>query len=114
MQKDVSFVLRDEDCSNPVVLHVLMQKDSPNYELPDEFFELKDVLGDYGRLPHMLNQTLSLYEFHKIEEMARDNYFNADAILSRVTTYLMAIRNSWANVQKGKELINLMEKGIKW
>ena len=114
MQKDVSFVLRDEDSSNPVVLHVLMQKDSPNYELPDEFFELKDVLGDYGRLPHMLNQTLSLYEFHKVEEMSRDKYFNTDAILSRVTAYLMAIRNSWASVQKGKELIDLMEKGIRW
>ena len=62
----------------------------------------------------MLNQTLSLYEFHKVEEMSRDKYFNTDAILSRVTAYLMAIRNSWASVQKGKELIDLMEKGIRW
>ena len=46
--------------------------------------------------------------------MSRDKYFNTDAILSRVTAYLMAIRNSWASVQKGKELIDLMEKGIRW
>lgn len=114
MNIDVSYVLRDEDSSNPVVLQVLMQKDSPNYELPDEFFDLRDVLGDYGRLPHTLNRSLSLYEFHKIEEMCRDQYFDANGVLARVAAYLLAIRNSLVSVEKGRKTINSMEQGIKW
>ncbi|EPJ21656.1 hypothetical protein CP03DC29_0858B, partial [Chlamydia psittaci 03DC29] len=114
MKLDVSYVLRDEDSSNPVVLQVLMQKDAPNYELPEEFSDLSDVLQDYGRLPHTLNRTLSLYEFHKIEEMYRDKYFDANAVLARVTAYLFAIRNSMVDLEKGKNIINSMEKAITW
>ncbi len=114
MNLDVSYVLRDEDSSNPTVLQVLMQKDSPNYELPRDFFDLSDVLSDYGRLPHTLNRTLALYEFHKIEEMGRDKSFDSDAILARITSYLFAIRNSLLNLEKGREMINAMEKEIRW
>ncbi|CAG9045880.1 hypothetical protein NVRI1_00212 [Chlamydia abortus] len=114
MKLDVSYVLRDEDSSNPVVLQVLMQKDAPNYELPEEFSDLSGVLQDYGRLPHTLNRTLSLYEFHKIEEMYRDKYFDTNAVLARVTAYLFAIRNSMVDLEKGKNIINSMEKAITW
>ncbi|WP_348662866.1 DUF2764 family protein [Chlamydia vaughanii] len=114
MNLDVSYVLRDEDSSDPVVLQVLMQKDSPHYELPGEFSDLSNVLEDYGRLPHTLNRTLSLYEFHKIEEMYRDNYFDANAVLAKVAAYLFAIRNSLVSLEKGKNIINSMEKAITW
>ncbi|BAE81098.1 conserved hypothetical protein [Chlamydia felis Fe/C-56] len=114
MKLDVSYVLRDEDSSDPVVLQVLMQKDAPNYELPGEFSDLSDVLQDYGRLPHTLNRTLSLYEFHKIEEMGRDKYFDANAILAKVAAYLFAIRNGMVNLDKGRNIINSMEKAITW
>ncbi|EPP34525.1 hypothetical protein CP10139811_0393 [Chlamydia ibidis] len=114
MQLDVSYVLRDEDSSDPVVLQVLMQKDAPNYELPDGFSDLSSVLEDYGHLPHTLHRTLSLYEFHKMEEMYRNWYFDANAVLGRVATYLFAIRNSMVNLEAGKQKINSMEKAIAW
>ncbi|EPP37393.1 hypothetical protein BOKEGFJH_00447 [Chlamydia avium] len=111
---DVSYVLRNEDSSDPIVLQVLMQKDSPHYELPQEFADLSSMLEDYGRLPHTLNRTLSLYEFHKIEEMYRDKFFDSDAVLAKITTYLLAIYNSVANVEKGRNIINSMERAITW
>ncbi|ANG65770.1 DUF2764 family protein [Chlamydia gallinacea] len=114
LQLDVSYVLRNEDSSDPIVLQVLMQKDSPHYELPREFADLSSVLEDYGHLPHTLNRTLSLYEFHKIEEMYRDKYFDADAVLAKITTYLLAIHHNVASVEKGRNIINSMERAITW
>lgn len=114
LQLDVSYILRNEDSSDPIVLQVLMQKDSPHYELPREFADLSSVLEDYGHLPHTLNRTLSLYEFHKIEEMYRDKYFDADAVLAKIATYLLAIHNSVASVEKGRNIINSMERAITW
>ncbi|ANH78871.1 DUF2764 family protein [Candidatus Chlamydia sanziniae] len=111
---DVSYVLRDEDSSDPIVLEVLMQKDAPNYELPKEFSDLKGVLEDYGRLPQTLHRTLALYEFHKLEEFYREAYFNENFILARVTAYMFAIRNGLTNFAKGNEIINHIEQAITW
>ncbi|AAP98020.1 hypothetical protein CpB0087 [Chlamydia pneumoniae TW-183] len=114
LNMDVSYVLRDEDSSDPVVLEVLMQKDSPNYELPEEFSDLQGVLDDYGLLPHTLNRALALYQFHKLEGFCSDSYFDGNVILARCATYMFAIRNSLASVEKGREIINHIEKAIKW
>ncbi|SPN73254.1 Protein of unknown function (DUF2764) [Chlamydia serpentis] len=114
LHMDVSYILRNEDSSDPVVLKVLMQKDSPNYELPQEFSDLQVVLDDYGRLPHTLNRALSLYQFHKLEGFYCDSYFDGNVILARSAAYMFAIRNSLANIEKGREMINQLEKAIKW
>lgn len=114
LHQDVSYVLRNEDSSDPVVLQVLIQKDAPHYELPEGFEDLSPVLEDYGRLPHTLNRTFARYEHHKIEEMYRDRYFDAEAVLSEVIAYLFAIRNSEVSAEKGKNIINSMEKAITW
>ncbi|AGW39056.1 hypothetical protein CPE2_0651 [Chlamydia pecorum W73] len=111
---DVSYLLRNEDSSDPVVLQVLMQKDAPNYELPQEFSDLKDLLADYGRLPHTLHRTLLLYEFHKLEEFYRNAYFDENLILAKAASYMFAIRNHLANAKKGREIINQIEKAITW
>ncbi|WP_201457051.1 DUF2764 family protein [Chlamydia sp. 17-3921] len=111
---DVSYVLRNEDNSDPVVLHILMQKDAPNYELPKEFSDLQGVLEDYGRLPHTLHRTLLLYEFHKLEEFYRDAYFDESLILARAASYMFAIRNHLVDSERGREIINQIEKAITW
>lgn len=114
MHEDVSYVLRDENATDDVVLHVLMQKDAPQYELPPMFSDLKDLLEDYGRLSQSLHRSLFFYEFHKIEEMTRDSYFDSKVILGRAAAYLLAIRYNAVDVEKGKQIINLMEKEITW
>lgn len=114
MQMDVAYVLRNEDASDAVVLQVLMQKDAPRYELPDAFADLGNILEDYGHLPYSLYRSLSLYEFHKIEEMARNSSFDSNVVLARVVLYLLAIRHSSMNVEKGTQIINSMEKEITW
>ncbi len=114
MRMDMSYVLRNEDHSDPIVLHTLMQKDAPQYELPWEFRDLKASLEDYGRLSHTLYQSLELYEFYKLEEMTRDYYFDSGLVLGRAVSYLLALRRSRANVDVGKIFIGEMEKSLTW
>lgn len=114
MQEDVAYVLRNEDLSDEVVLQVLMQKDAPRYELPNAFADLDRILDDYSHLPYSLYRSLSLYEFHKVEEMARDSFFDSNVVLARIVLYLLAIRHSSINIEKGKQIINAMEKEIIW
>lgn len=114
MKTDISYVLRDENATDDVVLHVLMQKDAPQYELPPVFSDLKAILADYGRLPVSLYKSLFFYEFHKIEEMTRSSYFDSNVVLGRATAYLLAIRYHSIDANKGKQIINHMEKEITW
>ncbi|WP_213318216.1 DUF2764 family protein [Chlamydiifrater volucris] len=114
MQLDMSYVLRNEDHSDPIVLHTLMQKDAPQYELPWEFRDLKASLEDYGRLSHTLYRSLELYEFYKLEELMRDYYFDSGLVLGRAVSYLLALKRSRASIEIGKNFIGEMEKSLTW
>ena len=81
-----------EDPTDPIVAHILAQKDSEVYEPPYEYAELKELLASCNADPLAEHRALAEYRFRKIAELAENRPFTIDQILSYMAQ-LMIIEN---------------------
>lgn len=90
--RDVVKELQFEDPTDPIVAHILAQKDSEVYEPPYEYAELKELLASCNADPLAEHRALAEYRFRKIAELAENRPFTIDQILSYMAQ-LMIIEN---------------------
>lgn len=104
-QADLTFQLQFEDFSDPVVALILAQKDSEDFDPPQEFADLKERLRMCGDDPWQQFQTVAHYRFEKIDELAGYLLFSIDWILGYVAKLMIAEKWIELDEERGKTII---------
>jgi hypothetical protein len=97
--------LQFEDSTDPFVMQILVQKDAPQYEPPEEYREIKELLQACGTDPLKQSRAISLYRFNKIEEMNEATQFSMDWILAYIVR--LTILEHWNELDQAKGKIIL-------
>ncbi len=112
LKKDVAVELQYEDPTDPIVAQILAQRDSPTYEPPFEYKELKPIFEQFGDKPLELHKEIYLYQFNHIIELWGTEIFTLDRILNYMARLILCERWLELDVQKGIKVIDTVEKDI--
>ena len=97
--------LQFEDPTDPFVMQILTQKDAPQYEPPEEYREVKEMLQSCGKNPWEQNKAIALYRFNKVDEMNEATQFSMDWILAYLVR--LTILEHWNELDQAKGKIIL-------
>jgi len=97
--RDVGKELQFEDFSDPLVAHILAQKDSDRYEPPAEYAELKGILDSCAYDPWEEHKAIVGWRFRKIADMAEGN-FSIDQVLAYMAQLMLV--EYWHELDEGK------------
>lgn len=108
--RDIYKELQYEDPNEDIVAQILAQKDSPTYEPPEKYEELKVLFNQYYDDPIELQKALIDYRFTKITEELNIELFSIDRILAYMIEVIMVERWMRMDKQKGLEIVDSMMK----
>lgn len=111
LKRDVMRELQFEDFSDPLVAHILAQKDSEQYEPLVEYTELKELLTSTGSDPWEKYKAFAAWRFHKIEEMVQAPLFSIDWILGYMARLIIAEDWNDLDEDRGKIILNTFTSG---
>ena len=111
MKRNITEQLQFEDFTDPIIAHILAQKDMEDYDPPIEYQDLKNHLLASGEDPWQQYKTVIEYEFERIEEMTGYPLFSLDWILGYVARLMLIERYYELDEDKGKEIINKYKTG---
>lgn len=109
--RDVAKELQFEDPMDPFVAHILAQKDSPTYDPPFEYAELKDLIASSYADPWAEHKAFEEYRFRKIEEFAEHNTFTIDQILGYMARLMIHESISELDIEKGNMILETFKSG---
>lgn len=105
LQRDLSRELQFEDFSDPLVHSILAQKDSPSYDPPTEYQELKDYYLAEILNPWEQNKKIYQWRLNQIEELVEKPFFSIEWILAYFAQFLIIERWNEMNEVKGKIIL---------
>jgi hypothetical protein len=103
--RDLLKELQFHDVKNPLVMHILSQKDTPSYNPPAEFIELKEVYLACGKDPWQKFIQTARWRFNKIDQLVDRPIFSIDWILAYMAKLLIAEEVSEPDTQRGEILL---------
>jgi uncharacterized protein DUF2764 len=109
--RDVTKELQYEDFSDPIVAHILAQRDAPQYEPPPEYLELKELLLSCGSDPWQKLKVFAAWRFRKVEEMVDRPLFSIDWILAYMVRLLIIEDWNELDEKKGKMILDTFKIG---
>ena len=110
MGRDLLTELQYEDPESDFIAQMIAQKDAPQYEPPEEYKEIKDILTRYEDKPLELEKAMIEFRFKKIQELLGDQLFTMDRILGYLIQLIMIEKWNQLDKQKGKAIIDTMLK----
>jgi hypothetical protein len=110
--RDVAKELQFEDPTDPLVAHILAQKDSETYDPPLEYVELKELIASCYADPWAEHRAFAEYRFRKIDEIAeKGELFAIDQVL-RYMAQLMIIEDIDAlDSSRGNMILDTFKTG---
>jgi hypothetical protein len=112
LSRDIAAELQYEDSTDPIVAQILAQKDSPTYEPPFEYKELKPIFEEFGDSPLELYKAIFEYQFNHIIELWGGELFTLDRILNYTARLILVERWLELDVQKGIKVVDAIERDI--
>ena len=106
MHRDVVQELQFEDPLDPLVLHILMQKDAAVYEPPEEYKALKELFFAHLGDPLMQYNALAEYRFMHVREMVDESAFSVDRILAYLTQVMLLEHKNRLDTMRGKMILD--------
>lgn len=113
LHRDIVRELQFEDLSDPLVLQIIAQKDAEQYEPPIEYKEVKELLTQCGPDPLEQNKVIAGYRFRKVREMAEENFFSIDFILSYLAQLMIIEYWNGLDKEKGQTILSTFKKSEK-
>ena len=111
IKRDVTKELQYEDFHDPLVAHLLAQKDSPHFEFPFEYQDfdekMKQVSGPLDQY-----QTLAQYRFNRLSEEVQDQAFSVKYAVGYFVQFILAEDWNKLNEQKGNQQLNGIVKEL--
>lgn len=109
--RDLSVELQFEDSADPIVAHVLAQKDAPEYEPPVEYADFKQGIIAAGRDPLKRNEFIAQYRYNKVKELVEEPLFSVDWILGYAVRLIIAEDWMELDASRGAEMLENMVRG---
>jgi hypothetical protein len=109
--RDVVKELQFEDPTDPLVAHILAQKDSDRYDPPAEFQDLKELIASCYPDPWAENKAFAEYRFKKIDEIAEGKLFSIDAILCYTAQLMILESIIELDAERGKMILDTFKSG---
>jgi len=104
-QRNVVRELQFEDPQDPMVAHILAQKDADEYAPSREYEDLKALFMENITDPHKLNRAIVEYRFAKIEELETGKEFTIDQILGYLARLILVEDWHKPNLEKGRRIL---------
>ncbi len=111
LKRDVLKEFQFEDFTDPLVAHILAQRDMDTYEPPLEYQDLKNKIQAAGDDPLEQYKAVIGYELDRIEEMTGYPLFSLAWILGYVAKLLLVERYHMLDSGRGKEIIEKYKTG---
>lgn len=108
--RDIYQELQYEDPEEEFIAQILAQKDSPSYEPPEKYEEIKTLFERYEDDPIELQKALLEYRFSKIEEKLGIQLFSMDRVLAYMIELIMVEKWQQMDKQKGLKIVESMLK----
>ena len=108
--KDIYSELQYEDPEEDFIAQILAQKDSPVYEPPEKYEEIKTLFEQHYDNPIGLQKALLEYRFNKIEEKLGIELFSIDRVLAYMIELIMVKSWQMMDKEKGLEIVDSMLK----
>ena len=103
--RDVSVELQYEDPDDIIVAQILAQKDSPSFEPPVWFSNLKEAFEDNRHDPIKLHKAMYEYRFSIMERLFQKEFFSMDRILGYMTQLIIVEKWLELDEEKGKDIL---------
>lgn len=107
---DLDRELQYEDFSDPLVIEILSQKDSAQFEFPTEYEELGEKIGTVGIDPMELYEKVAQFRFEQVRERMQDYPFSLGYVLSYFVLFLLLEDKEALNEREGSALLNKLVK----
>jgi len=111
LKRDITQELQFEEFSEPMVAHILAQRDMDTYEPPLDYQDLMQNLHACGDDPWEQYRTVIGYEFDRIEEMTGYPLFTLDWILGYAARLLLVERWNALDKEQGAEIVEGYKTG---
>lgn len=109
--RNIARELQFEDPQDPFVAQILAQKDSPTYEPPMEYAELKDLIASAYADPWAEQRAFSEYRFRKIAELSEKDTFTIDQILAYMAQLMIYEQIKELDTQRGNMILETFKSG---
>ncbi len=111
LSRDVAKELQFEDPTDPIVAHILAQKDSEIYEPPPEYAELKELIASCYADPLAEHRVFAEYRFRKIAELAENRLFTIDQILCYMAQLMIIESMNELDIERGNMVLETFTSG---
>jgi len=111
LNRDVVKELQFEDPTDPIVAHILAQKDSEIYEPPPEYADLKELIASCYADPWAEHKAFAEYRFRKIAELSESKLFTIDQILCYMAQLMMIEDINELDKEKGNMILDTFKSG---
>lgn len=111
LKRDVLKEFQFEDFTDPLVAHILAQRDMESYDPPLEYQDLKDKVLAAGEDPLEQYKAVIGYELDRIEEMTGYPLFSLAWILGYVAKLLLVERYHQLDGKRGREIVDKFKTG---
>ncbi len=109
--RDIVKELQFEDFTDPFVAQILAQKDADQYEPPEEYKELKELIASCYGDPWLENRVFAEYRFKKIDEMSEKQPFSIDQILAYMAKLMIVEYLLELDEERGKSILDTFKAG---
>lgn len=111
--RDVAKELAHEDPNDPLVAQILSQKDSPTYEPPKEYSDLKDKFLSCGQDPWEQYKTFAEWRFKRLILLPEEPLFSVGWIIIYVVQHMIVEDIHRLQLEKGEEILrSLVEETL--
>lgn len=110
--RDIIRELQFEDPENPLVVQIIAQKDSAEYEPPEKFEDLKIIFETNQDNPLELYKALCEYRFNEVDTLLGMDFFSSKRILGYFIQFILV--ENWLRLdkQKGVEIMDNILKEV--
>ncbi len=102
---DIVKEMQHEDPEEELIAQILAQKDAEQYEPPEKYLDVKDLLQQHEKDPIAMHKALLEYRFNKIEEMLGFDFFSLDRLAGFMVQLIMVEGWQLLDKQKGEEMV---------
>lgn len=112
LSRDLASELQYEDFHDPLVAHLLAQKDSPQFEFPFEYQDFSEQVKQAQEGPLEQYQVLAHYRFNRLQEEVQDHPFQAAFALGYLVQLMLVEDWNQLNEHEGNQSLNAIVKEL--
>lgn len=110
MGKDIFLEMQYESPEDEIVSQIIARKDSPQFEFPEKYEDLKPVFDQNYANPIAFQKALLEYRFNKIDTMIGLDFFSLNRLLAYMIKLIMVERWQRLDREQGLKIIDNMLK----